>query len=370
MARPMGQRIIKICPVCGKTWTTMPSDKRTFCSRICAQHSPERTAKVRETWKLKSEKARGTPPLCACGCGTPVSWYKGRWRKYVKGHWLKANPQAIKPPPPSPSTRHKISVATRVRNLVDNPMKKPDIRAKVSRALKGRRAWHTGLTKDDHPSLLRSASWNKGKSCPQLSHPSWNKGLTKNDHPSIKRQADKIRGRQRVFTSEHCKKLSEAAARRCEEGHIQVAAKQYKIQGPYGIEHLSSSYEYQRARALTEAKYRWTKRHGLHIHYFYEGRWHIYLPDFLVDNAILEEVKANWQLQLPKTRAKLSALVQLCEYAGLTPSLYTEDGIVSLAGLELPHIETYICPSVFRRIETIRQHGVGQRLPGTRPYQA
>lgn len=61
-------------------------------------------------------------------------------------------------------------------------------RPKQAAAMKGRKPWNTGLTKNDHPGLLKMSKSKMGK-------PAWNKGLTKEDHPSIKSTSEKLKGR-------------------------------------------------------------------------------------------------------------------------------------------------------------------------------
>lgn len=58
--------------------------KRKFCSPQCYWSYMSRSAREAK------DKTKGTPPLCACGCGKPVNFdYRtGKWRKYLSNHQL------------------------------------------------------------------------------------------------------------------------------------------------------------------------------------------------------------------------------------------------------------------------------------------
>lgn len=72
------------------------------------------------------KSASETAPLCACGCGEMVRPHRGTWNKYVAHH--------------QPSGRMSMDARQRIsaRMTADNPMRRPDVAAKVSASQKGR----------------------------------------------------------------------------------------------------------------------------------------------------------------------------------------------------------------------------------------
>lgn len=75
------------CEACGKTGRT------EYALIHGHEHSRDR-ADYRELCKACHNaydltKDRGQPPLCKCGCGQPVTWFRSkyRWHAYVSGHY-------------------------------------------------------------------------------------------------------------------------------------------------------------------------------------------------------------------------------------------------------------------------------------------
>ena len=101
-----------ICDYCGKMFTTTPSrirDTFNFCSPECFYES--------------RKISYGEAPLCACGCGLPVTRkFGGTWHKFIHGHNFTGKKH-------SSETRVKLSQAAKRRSaeygqwrLEDNPM--------------------------------------------------------------------------------------------------------------------------------------------------------------------------------------------------------------------------------------------------------
>lgn len=66
-----------------------------------------------------------TAPLCACGCGKPVSKYRGTWNVFLNHHQ-----RGWKQP-------QECATAARKRMSANNPMRRPEVALKVSKSTKG-----------------------------------------------------------------------------------------------------------------------------------------------------------------------------------------------------------------------------------------
>ena len=67
-----------------------------------------------------------TAPLCACGCGKQVKKRRGKWNLCVNGHTPKRR-----------VVSEAEKIAASIRMTLDNPMKKQEVREKVSKTRKG-----------------------------------------------------------------------------------------------------------------------------------------------------------------------------------------------------------------------------------------
>lgn len=75
-------------------------------------------------------------------------------------------------------------------------------------------------------------------------------------------------------------------------------------------EWYDSSLELKRMEELEDGNYTWTKKHKIRIPYINnKGRETFYIPDFLIDNMIIEEIK-GWNR--PNTILKVAAALKYC----------------------------------------------------------
>lgn len=68
-----------------------------------------------------------TAPLCACGCGNPVGKTRGRWNSFLRNHQSTGR-----------TSSEAQRASARERMLNSNPMKRAEVRQKVSATTKGR----------------------------------------------------------------------------------------------------------------------------------------------------------------------------------------------------------------------------------------
>lgn len=96
-----------------------------------------RSSRDAASWKrMKPLPVTGSPPLCACGCGEPTKLHihgkKWKWNTYQRNHQNRGRKQ---------SDAAKAAASERMKR--DNPMKRPEVAAKVSATTKGRPANHS-----------------------------------------------------------------------------------------------------------------------------------------------------------------------------------------------------------------------------------
>jgi len=95
-------------------------------------------------------------------------------------------------------------------------------------------------------------------------------------------------------------------------------------------ERYDSDYELKRFEQLDSNGIKWTKKHGIRISYWWEGRQRHYVPDILVytDKLRLEEVKPKHLATYhEKTKVKLRAGKNWCERKGYDFVIITEDNL-------------------------------------------
>lgn len=79
-----------------------------------------------------------------------------------------------------------------------------------------------------------------------------------------------------------------------------------------------SSWELLRFKTLDAQGISWTKQHGIRIRYKWEGHYRTYVPDILVENKVLEEIKPAKRLKsVAQERAKIEAGKRYCDKHGL-----------------------------------------------------
>ena len=88
-----------------------------------------------------------------------------------------------------------------------------------------------------------------------------------------------------------------------------------------------SSYELKRMQQLDKLGVKWTKRHGIRIKYIdYDGKERYYVPDFLINDKIIEEVKPGSLLnsRFFRTPLKTAAGIEYCKLNNLEYRIITE----------------------------------------------
>jgi hypothetical protein len=91
-------------------------------------------------------------------------------------------------------------------------------------------------------------------------------------------------------------------------------------------EHYDSSYELLRMKQLDSLKIPWTKKHGIVIKYKnIKGKIKRYIPDFLVSNSTIEEVKPKYLVEnyIP-VKIKIKAGKLYCKQNGYKFKIITE----------------------------------------------
>ena len=147
--------------------------------------------------------------------------------------------------------------------------------------------------------------------------------------------------RKHYFCSNTCKftwhngkphpAMSEWLAENISNGNFIPRHQSYYIQG-YLLntstdkkEWYSSSYEKERMLQLNSQNIKWTKNHGIKIPYVdVNGRNHYYIPDILVGDKILEEIKPVRLIHLDNNPEKFFAAKKYCSKNNLTFKIITE----------------------------------------------
>jgi hypothetical protein len=91
--------------------------------------------------------------LCACGCGQAVTIRKGIPRKFINHHYIRVN---------NPATRDSFRKRMTGEN---NPAKRPEVRLKISQAVKGKNAGEKNHMKQEYYKKLFSEKF-KGEKNP------------------------------------------------------------------------------------------------------------------------------------------------------------------------------------------------------------
>ena len=147
-------------------------------------------------------------------------------------------------------------------------------------------------------------------------------------------------GNKHYFCSNNCKfkwckgkphpKMSEWLAINISNGTFHPHAKNYKqgyiINKSTGKkEFFASSYEKIRMEQLNKQHIQWTKHHKLKIKYVdKDGINRYYIPDFLIDNKILEEVKPKNLLTKHSNPEKFKSGFDYCKKNNLKYRIVTE----------------------------------------------
>lgn len=152
---------------------------------------------------------------------------------------------------------------------------------------------------------------------------SWNKGLTKDTDIRVLKCA-KLKKLYK-FTEQHKKNLANSQfIRRMTNPYYR---NKNFMHGIYKNEFYDSSFELARFLFFEESNIKFTKKHHLRIYYNFEGKKHYYVPDILINNKILEEIKPSFKLKDPQTKAKIKAGKRFCKKNNLKFRIITEKEI-------------------------------------------
>lgn len=201
--------------------------------------------------------------------------------------------------------------------------------------------WNKGFTKKDFPQL---ACPGNGKNFTK-NKPHWCLGKTKETDAKVKQMAIKTKARiiEMYTTGEidlskrktDCvatgKKISKTISYKIANGLIKPPT---YVSGEYfnkkikTIETYDSSYELIRMKQLDALNIKWTKKHGIHIPYIdVDGKHRHYVPDFLIENKIVEEVKPKNFLKNKTIKLKKRAAISFCKKNKLQYRIVTEKEI-------------------------------------------
>jgi hypothetical protein len=196
--------------------------------------------------------------------------------------------------------------------------------------------WNTGKTKETHPQLsIPGNGKNFG--------PDWAKGKTKETDKRLKTISTKNKEIiQRMYDNGEIdltkrktdyealgRKVSDTISRKLADGTLK---NQYRfVKGWYKRkdgtkEWYESSYEKKYMEILDEQNIKWSKRHGIRIQYFdpTTNKNRYYVPDFLVNENEIHEVKPMKRTTEQKNIAKAQAGTEYCLTNNLKYRIITE----------------------------------------------
>jgi len=163
----------------------------------------------------------------------------------------------------------------------------------------------------------------------------WNKGLTKENDERVKEISNKLkktyinRKDKYPVSDEFREKISKIVSDGISNGKYNSRF-HYSKQGWYitkngNNEYYDSSYELKRMKQLDNMNVTWTKKHGIRIPYIVDGKLKNYIPDFLVENRILEEVKPKSLLNNRINKIKFKFAIQFAKDNGYEYKIITEE---------------------------------------------
>ena len=196
--------------------------------------------------------------------------------------------------------------------------------------------WNKGLTKETHPQLSIPGN-GKNFGVP------WAKGKTKKTDERLKIISTKNKEIiQRMYDNGEIdltkrktdyealgRKVSDTISRKLADGTLK---NQYRfVKGWYERkdgtkEWYESSYEKKYMEILDKQDIKWSKRHGIRIQYFdpTTNKNRYYVPDFLVNENEIHEVKPVGRTNEPKNIAKAQAGLEYCLTNNLKYTIITE----------------------------------------------
>lgn len=191
------------------------------------------------------------------------------------------------------------------------------------------------------------------------SHDSWNSTknkLSKEEYDIwYKKYCESLSGKNNHFYGKHHspqtrKHLSEVRAKLIADGTIDLKPSHYGLKGYYFSTKMNEMFrydsliEYLRMKMLDmdENVISWTKRHGIKIPYILNGIQKYYVPDFLINNSIIEELKGYEEQN--KKMAKLTILKSYCKNNNFKCNILTYQNI------------DLLCDQIFgKRINVLRK---------------
>ena len=119
-------------------------------------------------------------------------------------------------------------------------------------------------------------------------------------------------------------KMSRTHSEKISDGRIVAPYSNCSKHGHYKNEYYDSSWELIYMKYLDSKRMKWTKKHHIYIPYKYDNNEHNYIPDFLVNNNELHEIKPFFKLCDKNTELKFLAAKNYCETKGMTFKIITE----------------------------------------------
>ena len=107
------------------------------------------------------------------------------------------------------------------------------------------------------------------------------------------------------------------------------------IRGYYKDEHYDSSWELLYMKYLEKNNINWTKKHKIIIPYIWENITHNYVPDFLINDNEIHEVKPLFRLKDKQTFEKIRAGEKWCNQHGYIFKLIADSTIEKLKSAEV-----------------------------------
>lgn len=204
--------------------------------------------------------------------------------------------------------------------------------------------WNRGLTKHTNKTLKRMSKERTGDKNPMSNVAPWNKGLTKKTDERIKNSSKKTKNtiikmyatgdidltKRKIDYKLVAQKISDTVSRKISDGTLKNQHRYVK--GIYickngNVEYYDSSYEHKRMKQLDEMDVKWTKKHKIRIKYIDRQKINrFYIPDFLINDNIIEEVKPASLVysEYQNNDLKMKALNDYCSKKNIEYRIITE----------------------------------------------
>jgi len=267
---------------------------KTYCGIIYEnprQYSGHITSCVICKNKIKEEKENWSVK-CKCGCGKITKYKKEFYSRECYYGWKKNDIEL------------KNRISKSVKKLYENPEYRKFISDRTKIGMKKyieqnkhkfkynkyKRKTNTSIELSDLLSKIVTLRWADVDYKKRISDKLKLVNIHNNERRkiSIKKMWD---NRTKIERIEIGKKISKIKSINIANGVTVIKHGRYK-KGYYKNEWYDSSYELKRMKQLDDLGIKWTKKHGIVIKYIDEaGKERNYIPDFLIDNYQIEEVK-------------------------------------------------------------------------------